>query len=166
MIKKLSIGVLLFPSLCLAVPDHSGLYRDADFNLNSYQGAYLCKIYPMPANINDRRGYVDEVIGEANVVVENEDKGTGKYVFVNLNNGKDIETPLLPLAKKGSSGTTYGVKLNSFTMIYSLTPKEGTVIGIQDHRKGNNLSVMLGDCTLLHNQEAPAPADMLPEDGN
>ncbi|MEM8290466.1 hypothetical protein Q4S12_19855, partial [Morganella morganii] len=59
---------------------------------------------------------------------------------------------------------TYGVKLNSFTMIYSLTPKEGTVIGIQDHRKGNNLSVMLGDCTLLRSQEAPAPADVLPED--
>ncbi|KNZ83875.1 hypothetical protein [Morganella morganii] len=159
MLKKLAFVTLLTPALCMAIPEHSGLYRDANFNLDSYQGAYLCKIYPLPKDVSDYDGYSDEVIGEANVTVENQEGGTGKMVFVGLNNGKDINTPILSLAEKGSSRTIYGYKSNSFLMVYVLTNEDGVNIAIQSKKKGEELSVYLGNCTLLRSHDHPTPAD-------
>lgn len=159
MFKRLFIGIVFSITASTIANAGSGLYRDENFNLNSYQGAYMCNIYPMPNDITNWSEYTDKVIGQANVVVENQEGGTGKHVFVSLNNGKELNTPLLPLLEKGSSGTIYGKKSSTFTMMYILNSEDWSLIAIQDKRKGNELSVLLGGCNLLRNQEEPAPAD-------
>lgn len=159
MFKRLFIGIVISITTSTIANAGSGLYRDENFNLNSYQGAYVCNIYPMPNDITNWSEYTDKVIGQANVVVENQEDGTGKYVSVSLNNGKELDTPLLPLLEKGSSRTIYGKKSNTFTMMYILNSEDRSLIAIQDKRKGNELSVLLGGCNLLRNQEEPAPAD-------
>ncbi len=159
MFKRLFIGIVFSITTSTIANAGSGLYRDENFNLNSYQGAYMCNIYPMPNDITNWSEYTDKVIGQANVVVENQEGGTGKHVFVSLNNGKELNAPLLPLLEKGSSGTIYGKKSSTFTMMYILNSEDGSLIAIQDKRKGNELSVLLGGCNLLRNQEEPAPAD-------
>ncbi|EJD6581395.1 hypothetical protein M0L63_RS01635 [Providencia rettgeri] len=119
----------------------------------------MCNIYPMPNDITNRSEYTDKVIGQANVVIENQEGGTGKHVFVSLNNGKELNTPLLPLLRKGSSSTIYMQKYDDFLMSYILSAEDWSLIAIQDKRKGNELSVLLGGCNLLRSQEEPAPAD-------
>ncbi|HEM8139938.1 TPA: hypothetical protein U2M34_002867 [Providencia rettgeri] len=159
MFKRLFIGIVFSITASTIANAGSGLYRDENFNLNSYQGDYECNIYPMPNDITNWSEYTETVIGRANVVVKNQKNGTGKYIFVDLNNGKKIDNVLLPLLEKGSSSTMYIEKYDDFLMTYALSAEGWSLIAIQDKRKGNELSVLLGGCKLLRNQEEPAPAD-------
>ncbi|UQZ10681.1 hypothetical protein M8G38_12820 [Providencia stuartii] len=159
MLKKCVIGLLFMPLLSLANSDHSGIYRDSNFNIMSYQGTYQCKIYAMPQDVSNIDDYSNKSIGDANMVVENEGDGSGKYIFINLNNGKDIDIPPLKLVEKGSTKTTYAFKSKSLTVGYILTSEEGAIVGIQDKTQGNELSVLLSNCVMLRNQEQPVPAD-------
>ncbi|UPS64398.1 hypothetical protein [Providencia rettgeri] len=157
MLKKTILGLMFVPLLATSSTKFNGLYRDENFNLMSYQGVYECQILPLPKDVMDTKSYSDKVIGSASVNVEND--GQDKILFVNLNNGKNIDIPKLRLVDKGSNVTNYGYRTNELMVVYTLNTDFGVMIGIQNKNKGNELSILLDNCYMVRNHETGAPAD-------
>ncbi len=157
MLKKVILSLMLVPLLAVSSTKFNGLYRDDNFNLMSYQGVYECQIFPLPKDVMDTRSYSNKVIGKASVNVENE--GQDKIIFVNLNNGKNIDIPQLSIVDKGSNVTNYGYRSNELLVLYTLNTDFGSMIGIQNKKKGSELSILLDNCYMVRNHETGAPAD-------
>lgn len=150
MFKKLAIGLLI--TVSLGAYANNGIYRDKGFNINSHQGLYMCNIYPLPMDEKDWGSFANKIIGNASYIVKNEEGGDGKYISIDLSNGKKIDTPLLSLWKKDSTGTVYGVEKDSYTIKYLLSKEEGGIIIIQNKQKGDEISVLLAACNFIADQ--------------
>ncbi|MDE9464417.1 hypothetical protein [Xenorhabdus bovienii] len=150
MLKKIAAVLLFLSGVAGAAPNELGVYRDKNFNILAIDGRYSCNIYPYSKRTKDKTLDTLPVIGESTITIESDKHGDSKRMFIDFHNGTKFVTPFMLNLRKSSTETAYTMMTRDDMYILAINEPVGILAIIKREGEGNEISVMVTKCTLLH----------------
>ncbi|MEX9949057.1 hypothetical protein AB7X11_11140 [Providencia alcalifaciens] len=148
MIKYLCVLSVLFSGFSFSAVNNNdmGLYRDKNYNVLALAGGYSCTVQSMPDDLTDTNKFNNVKIGTAKVEITPHSDNNSVIVNIVFDTGVNITSPRLNVGMKGSDATMYYDETKDLFFIYAIKEDIGVVVGVQNKKKGEEISVSLANC--------------------